>query len=259
MTIETLLKRDRSIVAVAILALTALAWIYLLWIARTMAVAGMPGMPGMAPIIRPWTAGDFGFTFAMWAIMMVGMMTPSAAPMILIYARVARQSAQDGKPLAATGWFAGGYLLSWTAFSLIAAVIQGVLEHAAWLTPKMAAANNRFGGALLIVAGLYQCTPLMDSCLIQCQSPFRFIQEQGGFRRGIAESIQLGLRHGFYCIGCCWALMALLFVGGVMNIAWIAAIAVLVLIEKVIPAGRVVARVAGVGLIAGGLWLLVRG
>jgi|SRR5712671_3505511 len=270
MALEILLKRDRRIVVAAIALLTALAWIYLLWLARNMTMASapmpnMPDMPGMdmsaavTPMLRAWSASDFAFIFVMWAIMMVGMMTPSAAPMILIYGRVARQSALDGKPLAAVGWFASGYLLSWTAFSLIAAIVQGLLERMAWLTPMMAAASRKVGGAVLIAAGIYQFTPLKNSCLTQCQSPFAFIQFHGGFKQGIAAPIRLGLRHGFYCIGCCWALMALLFVGGVMNIAWIAAIAILVLAEKAIPAGRIVVRVAGVGLAAGGLWLLLRG
>ena len=249
--------------------LTALAWSYLLWLARGMTMSSvssgpMPDMPGMdmsaavTPMLRAWTAGDFAFIFVMWAIMMVGMMLPSAAPMILIYTRVARQSALDGKPLAATGWFASGYLLSWTAFSLIAAIVQGLLERVAWLTPMMAAASNKVGGAVLIVAGIYQFTPLKDSCLAQCQSPFGFIQSHGGFKRGIVAPIQLGVRHGFYCIGCCWALMALLFAGGVMNIIWIAAIAILVLVEKALPAGRIIARVIGAALTLGGLWILLQ-
>ena len=225
----------------------------------------MPDMPGMnmsaaiTPMSRSWTPGDFAFMFAMWAIMMAGMMTPSAAPMILIYARVARQSALDGRPLAATGWFASGYLLSWTAFSVVAAFAQGVLNRVALLTPMMAVASNRVGGVVLIAAGVYQCTPLKDSCLKHCQSPFAFIQSHAGFKRGFAGSLGLGLRHGFYCIGCCWALMALLFAEGVMNITWIAAIAMFVLIEKVLPAGRMIARFAGASLVVGGLWLLAKG
>jgi len=264
--LETLLKRDRRIVVLAIAAMTAFAWLYLLWLSRSMTMGGspMPDMPGMdmsaamAPMLRSWTSADFAFIFVMWAIMMIGMMTPSAAPMILIYARVARQSALEGRPLAATGLFAGGYLLSWTAFSLAAAVAQGALERAAWLTPMMAAANNMVGGIVLIATGLYQGTPLKDACLKQCQSPFAFIQSHGGFGKGVTGALRLGLHHGFYCIGCCWALMALLFAGGVMNIAWIAAIAIFVLIEKVLPTGRLVARFAGVGLVLAGTWLIIR-
>ncbi len=268
--LEILLKRDRRIVVAAIIVLTTVAWVYLIWLARNMTMAGtsmpvMPVMPGMnmgaamTPILRAWTVGDFTFIFLMWAIMMVGMMTPSATPMILIYARVARQSALDGKPLAATGWFACGYLLSWTTFSLVAALAQGLLERSAFLTPMMAAASSRIGGFVLIAAGLYQCTPLKEACLRHCQSPFAFIQSQGGFKKGIVGSIRPGMRHGFYCIGCCWMLMALLFAGGVMNIAWIAAIAIFVLIEKAIPSGRIIVRVAGAGMAFAGVWFLVRG
>jgi predicted metal-binding membrane protein len=264
-TLETLLRRDRRIIAVAITVLTALAWLYLLWVAHSMAGQGtpMPDMPGMdmsaamTPILRAWTATDFIAIFVMWVIMMMGMMTPSAAPMILIYGRVARQSALDGRPLSSTGSFAGGYLLSWTGFSLVAAAAQGLLERAAWLTPMMSAASNRIGGVVLIAAGIYQGTPLKDACLKQCQSPFAFIQTHGGFKTGPLASLRLGVQHGFYCIGCCWALMALLFAGGVMNIAWIAAIAIFVLIEKILPAGRIAARVAGAGLVLAGLWLFV--
>lgn len=265
--LETLLKRDRLIVVAALAMVTTLAWTYLLWVApaTTMSGAPMPGMPDMpdmnmgaatAPMLRTWTAWDFACMFAMWAVMMVGMMTPSAAPMILIYARVARHSALEGKPLAAAGWFAGGYLLSWTVFSLAATVAQGMLERAAWLNPMMSAASNRVGGIVLIAAGVYQWTPLKDACLKQCRAPLAFIQYHGGFKRDAAGSLQLGLRHGVYWIGCCWALMALLFAGGVMNVVWIAAIAIFVLIEKIVPSGRMIARLAGAGFVASGLWLL---
>jgi predicted metal-binding membrane protein len=211
----------------------------------------------MAPMARTWTAVDFAFMFLMWAIMMIGMMAPSAAPMILIYARVARQSAQEGRPLAATGWFAVGYLASWTAFSVFATIAQGLLERAALLTPMMASSSDKVSGVVLIAAGIYQFTALKNTCLSHCQSPFAFIQSHGGFKRGTWAPIELGMRHGFYCIGCCWALMAVLFVVGVMNILWIAAIAIYILLEKVLPRGAIVARVAGTGLMLAGSWLLL--
>ena len=263
-SLELLFRRDRRIVVAALVVLTALAWGYLIWLSQAMSTTGtsLPDMSGMdmsaavTPMLRAWTAGDFAFIFMMWAIMMVGMMTPSATPMILIYARVARQAIQEGKPFAATGWFVTGYLLNWAVFSFVAAIAQGALEHFAWLTPAMAAANTRIGGVVLIVAGIYQFTPLKNNCLSRCQSPFAFIQANGGIRRGRRDSIQLGMRHGMYCIGCCWAMMTLLFVGGVMNILWIAVIAIFVLIEKAVPAGAAIARVAGAGLVVAGIWLL---
>jgi predicted metal-binding membrane protein len=195
--------------------------------------------------------------FAMWAVMMVGMMTPSAAPMILLYARVGRQAAAQQKPLAATGWFAGGYLLAWTAFSIVATLGQWGLERAAMLTPMMTGASGVFGGIVLIAAGLYQWTPWKDACLRHCRAPLHFIQQHGGFKRDAWGSLAVGFHHGLYCIGCCWALMALLFVGGVMNLLWIAAIMVFVLAEKVVPGGRLLTRLAGAGFVAAGAWLLV--
>jgi predicted metal-binding membrane protein len=265
--IETVLRRDRVIVAASLVVLTALAWAYVWWLAADMDMGGMD-MPGfrmipagmglMMPASAPWTGMEFAFVFAMWAVMMVGMMTPSATPMILIYARVGRQAAQQGKPLAASAYFAAGYLLTWIGFAFAATSAQWVLERSALLTPMMAGANDLLSGAVLITVGVYQWTPLKDACLRQCQAPWLFIQRHGGFRPDVRGSLALGALHGAYCIGCCWALMALLFVGGVMNVLWIAAIAILVLVEKVVPAGRVIARTAGAGLFAGGLWLLAQ-
>jgi len=257
---DSLLKRDRRIVFVSIAMLTVLAWIYIFRFAATMNVAAFaPDMSHMAPLLRSWTAVDFAMIFAMWAVMMVGMMTPSATPMILIYARVARQAAVDGRPLASTGWFVAGYLLSWTAFSLAATIAQDVLIQFAWLTPMMSTASDRIGGVVLIVSGIYQFTSLKNTCLTQCQSPFAFIQAHGGFKAGHSSALRLGFRHGVYCIGCCWAVMTLLFVVGVMNIFWIAAIAIFVLVEKVMPAGKWIARAAGAGLAVAGIWLIVQG
>src|ERR1700676_2601960 len=263
--LETLLRRDRTIMIAALAALTALAWADLVWLANDMARGGMDmtglrmipaGRGLMMPASEPWQPVEFGYVFAMWVIMMIGMMTPSVAPMILIYARVGRQAAMQGKPVAASGWFAAGYLLAWTAFALAATSAQWALERAALLTPMMAGASNIFGGAVLIAAGLYQWTPLKHVCLRQCQAPLQFIQRHGGFRRDAKGAIVLGARHGAYCIGCCWALMALLFVGGVMNVLWIAVLSILVLAETIIPTGRLISRLAGSGFIAGGIWLL---
>jgi predicted metal-binding membrane protein len=265
--IEAVLRRDRVIVAAALAVLTALAWAYLWWLADDMEMGGVDisgfrmipaGMGWMMPTTAPWNVMEFAFVFAMWAVMMIGMMTPSATPMILIYACVGRQAAQEGKPLAASGYFTAGYLVTWIGFALVATSAQWTLERSALLSPTMAGASDIFGGAVLIAAGVYQWTPLKDACLRQCQAPWWFIQRHGGFRADARGALALGARHGGYCIGCCWALMALLFVGGVMNVLWIAAIALLVLAEKVIPAGRVVSRIAGAGLLAGGAWLLVQ-
>jgi predicted metal-binding membrane protein len=266
-TLEAVLRRDRAVVVVALAIITALAWADLAWLAGDMAMGGMDmtgyrmipaGRGLMMPADAPWQPIEFGYVFAMWAVMMIGMMTPSAAPMILIYARVGRQAAREGKPFAASGWFAGGYLLSWTAFSLLATSAQWALERAALLTPMMESASNRLGAAVLILAGVYQWVPLKEACLSHCRSPLLFIQQHGGFRREPRGALELGFRHGIYCIGCCWALMVLLFVGGVMNLFWIATLAILVLLEKAAPFGRVIARVAGIAFIVGGVWLLLQ-
>ena len=206
---------------------------------------------GISP--RPWSSVEAGVTLTMWVVMMVGMMLPSATPMILLYARVGRQSRKEGKPFAATGFFAGGYLLAWVGFALAATLGQWLMEGTL-LSPALASASRIFSGAVLIVAGLYQWTPLKDACLSQCQAPIVFLQRHGGFRRDPAGAVGLGLRHGLYCIGCCWALMTLLFVGGIMNVLWIAAIAIFVLAEKVFFPGRLLSRIAGTLLIAAGLW-----
>jgi predicted metal-binding membrane protein len=265
--LEAVLRRDRAVVIVALAIVTALAWADLLWLADDMAMGGMDmtgyrmipaGRGLMMPADAPWQPIEFGYVFVMWVVMMIGMMMPSATPMILIYARVGRQAAVRGKPFASSGWFAGGYLLAWIAFALFATSAQWALERTALLTPMMASASNKLGAAVLILAGVYQWMPLKEACLSHCRSPLLFIQQHGGFRREPHGALALGFRHGLYCIGCCWALMALLFVGGVMNLFWIAALAILVLIEKVAPFGRVIARVAGLAFVAGGVWLFLQ-
>jgi predicted metal-binding membrane protein len=265
-SLEAVLRRDRLIVAGALAAVVAVAWAYVLWLAADMDMGGMDmtgfrmipaGIGIMAPANAPWTAIEFAFVFVMWAVMMVGMMTPSAAPMMLMYARVGQQAKADGKVFAATGWFAAGYFLVWVAFSLAATFAQWAVERAALLDSRMASGSNLFAGAVLIAAGVYQWTPLKDICLVQCRSPFAFLMRHGGFRRDIRGCLLLGFRHGAYCVGCCWVLMALLFVGGVMNVLWIALLALLVLLEKLAPFGRWVARVAGAVFIAVGAWLLL--
>lgn len=263
--LEAVLRRDTAVVIAAVATITALAWADLVWLANDMSMGGMDmagfrmipaGQGLMMPVKTPWQPIEFAYVFAMWVVMMIGMMTPSVAPMILLYAKIGRQAEAAGQPFAASAWFASGYLLSWTLFSLLATLTQWTLERAALLSPTMASASNVLGGIVLIAAGLYQWTPVKDACLSSCQAPLSFIMRHGGFRREPSAAMLLGLRHGLYCVGCCWALMALLFIGGVMNLLWIAALAILVLLEKVLPFGRIVGRVAGVAFIAIGAWLL---
>lgn len=265
---ERVLRRDRAIVGVALAIITILAWLYVLRLAADMDMRGMD-MTGtrmvssgftmvMAPALKPWSGAETISMFLMWAVMMIGMMLPSATPMILLYARVGRSAATEGKPFAATGWFATGYLLAWLGFALAATAAQWALERAALLTPMMESASKVLGGIVFITAGLYQWSSLKDTCLAQCQAPLLFIQRYGGFRRDVSGALEIGFRHGTYCVGCCWALMTLLFVVGVMNVLWIAAIATFVLAEKIVAGGRLVPRVTGVILIVGGACLFMR-
>jgi predicted metal-binding membrane protein len=265
-SLEAVLRRDRAIVFVALALITMLAWADIIWLADDMAMDGMDmtgfrmipaGRGLMMPASAPWQPLEFVYVFAMWAVMMIGMMTPSVAPMILIYARVGRQAVLTGHPFAASGWFASGYLIAWLGFSLAATSAQWVLERAALLTPTMQSASAGLGGMVLIAAGIYQWTPVKEACLSYCQTPLTFIMRHGGFRPDASGALALGLRHGLYCIGCCWALMLLLFIGGVMNVLWIAALAGLVLLEKVLPFGQFVSRIAGCLFVAGGAWMLL--
>jgi predicted metal-binding membrane protein len=265
-TLEAVLRRDRLIVASALGAIAALAWAYVLWLTADMNMGGenmggfrmVPaGMGIMVPAASAWSAVEFAFVFVMWAVMMVGMMAPSAAPMILMYARVSRQGRVAGKPLAATGWFAAGYFLAWAGFSLAATLVQWVLERKALLNARMASANLLLAAAVLIAAGLYQWTPIKSACLAHCQSPLGFLMSHGGFRSNVRGCLRLGFLHGTYCVGCCWILMALLFVVGVMNVLWITILALLVLLEKLTPWGRWVGRVAGAACIAAGTWMVL--
>ena len=256
------LRRDRIVILVALAFLTVLAWSYVLWLASDMDMDGMDmtgfrmipsGMGLMMPAETPWRPIEFLFVFVMWTVMMVGMMTPSAAPMILMYARVGRQT-EARTPLAATVWFGAGYFLVWAGFSLLATLVQWAFERAALLDSAMTTKSNVVGGLLFVAAGSYQWTRLKDICLAECQTPFAFLIRHGGFRRDAAGSLMLGLRHGAYCVGCCWALMVLLFVGGAMNVVWILALAIGILLEKVTSFGRLIAPVAGTVLIAAGAW-----
>jgi predicted metal-binding membrane protein len=236
-------------------ALSALAWLYLWRMPATgggaamQGMAGMGAMPGMA-MASPWSPAALWLTFLMWAVMMVAMMLPSAAPMVAMYARVAEG---HGASARVRVWlFAGGYVAAWTAFSAVATVLQTALDQAAMLTGAMQVAPL-MGGVILALAGAYQLSPLKRRCLRHCQSPIGFLMSH--WRDGRAGAIAMGLRHGAFCVGCCWMLMALLFVAGVMNLLWVAVLTGFVLIERATQWGEVLATVSGFALIAGGLAL----
>jgi predicted metal-binding membrane protein len=252
-TLEAVLKRDRAVVLAGLVGLSALAWTYLLVLAWRMPHRDMAMMMAM-PHMQAWGAPELLLTWVMWAVMMVAMMTPSAAPMILTFTTVYRRRRAQQGPFVPTVVFLLGYLLIWSAFSGAATLAQWGLHTAALLSPMMVSTSPMLGGILLMAAGVFQWTPLKSTCLTQCRSPLGFLMTE--WREGAWGALLMGLRHGGYCVGCCWVLMALLFVAGVMNLLWVAAIAAFVLTEKVLPRGELVGRVAGGVLTLAGLVLL---
>jgi predicted metal-binding membrane protein len=249
------LSRDRAIVIVGLVAVSALAWVYVLQFASGMTGMNINSMEMSMPNLQAWQSGDFVLTFMMWAVMMVAMMTPSATPMILMFARVNRQRHIDHTPVPTTIMFLLGYLLAWISFSAGATFVQWGLHSAALLSPEMISVTPLLGGILLVLAGVYQFTPLKHACLSRCRTPLGFLMTE--WREGTKGALMMGARHGSYCVGCCWLLMALLFVAGVMNLLWVALIAGCVLVEKIVPAGQWVSRAIGLFTIGWGAWLLI--
>ena len=248
--------RDRLIVWACIALISVLAWTYLLHLDRemssSMAHDRMMTEMGMT-MDMPRTSADGFFTFAMWTVMMIGMMAGPATPMLLLFAGMQRTRASGPVPMALPS-FGFGYLAVWAGFSACAAIAQEALHRAALLSPAMAASSPRVAGAILIAAGVYQLTPFKGACLTWCRSPLGFLMSS--WRDGALGAFRMGLRHGLYCLGCCWALMCVLFAVGVMNLLWVAGLTALVLLEKVGPFGAIAARVAGVIMIAVGvMWL----
>ncbi len=248
-------RRERLAVIAGLTGIAVVSWAYL------MVEAGrMGGMPSdMATLIHLHPRGQTGLMllFLMWVVMMVAMMLPSALPMILFHAAAVRKINTDGSVAAAVASFAAGYIVVWTLFSVTATFAQAYLEHLALLSPMMVSESAQLGGVLLIAAGLYQMTPIKDVCLRQCRSPLLFVVTH--WRDGIGGAFRMGFRHGLFCVACCWLLMALLFVGGVMNLLLVAAIALFVLVEKLAPFGAGFGRLASVGLILAGIVVVIDG
>ena len=247
MTPNVLPLRERTVILSCLGFITALSWGYMWYLARDPMAMCMVNM-------NPWSAAELTALFAMWAVMMVAMMIPSASPMILAFAGVNRMRRTQSLPYVPTSVFVLGYVAAWTFFSLVATLTQEVL-HSAALISSMGISNSRIiGGILLAATGIFQWTPLKNACLRHCRSPLGFILTE--WREGTRGAFQMGVRHGMYCVGCCWLLMSLLFVAGVMNLWWVAAIAVFVLIEKVATVGPWIARAIGALLILWGGWML---
>ena len=259
--LETVLRRDRLILVTALVAVTAIAWIWVLLGAgtgmSTVAMtrrSGMPDLTGMIMEPAVWTLGYAGLMYAMWWVMMVAMMLPSATPMLLLFARINRKGKAGDRPYVPVGIFAAGYLVAWGGFSIIATALQWLLEQLGLLSPMMVTTSYWLGGAILVLAGSWQLTPMKGVCLRHCRSPLSFLVQS--WRPGRIGAFRMGIEHGAYCLGCCWFLMGLLFFGGIMNLLWIAGLAVYVLLEKTIPLGHWVGRAAGIAAAACGVLML---
>jgi predicted metal-binding membrane protein len=250
-------RRERLGLLLALVAVLALSWGWLLAGAgmgmSAIDMTAMAGMDGWLMQPPTWTPAYAALMLAMWWVMMAAMMLPSAAPMLLLFARVHRKAHADDVPWAAPLQFAAGYLLVWGGFSLVATALQWALQALRLMSPMMETTAPELGAGLLIAAGVWQLTPLKARCLGHCRSPLGFLSAH--WRSGRFGAVRMGLAHGAYCLGCCWFLMALLFFGGVMNLYWITGLSVYVLLEKTLPWGHWLGRAAGVGLIAWGLAL----
>jgi predicted metal-binding membrane protein len=259
--LEAVLRRDRAVVIAILIGVIAIAWIYILLGAGT-GVTAMDtvlgsethGMPGMM-MLAAWTLRYAGLMFVMWWVMMAAMMLPSAAPVLLLFARINRTKKADDRPYVPTGIFAGGYLVAWGGFSALAVGLQWELEQLGLLSPMMATTSYWLGSAILLAAGVWQLTPIKSICLQHCRSPMGFLVQS--WRPGRLGAFRMGLGHGSYCLGCCWFLMGLLFFGGIMNLFWIIGLAVFILVEKTIPMGSWIGRVVGFGVAAWGAVMLV--
>lgn len=269
--LELVLARDRILVVASLAGLCLLAWLFLVHLTLQMeemdgVAARMMGMKAddslsafiattMGPRAAALTDTSVNFTLVtlMWAVMMIGMMLPSAAPTILLFAALERKRTKRGIS-GRTAAFIGGYLAIWSVYSVAAAAAQTALSHTHLLSMQMAATSAFLAGLIFIGAGLYELTPLKDRCLTQCRSPIEWLPRH--MRPGRLGALHMGIEHGSYCIGCCWVLMLLLFVGGVMNLIWVAALALLVLAQKLVPSPLVLTRITAAILVASGIVLL---
>ncbi|WP_211099984.1 DUF2182 domain-containing protein [Acuticoccus kandeliae] len=260
--LETTLRREKAILVGALALLFTLAALYTVHgvgmnmsALKMTAMSNMRDMPGMA-VPGAWSAGHALLVFLMWWVMMVAMMLPSVAPNVLLFSALARRTREGSRASLLAGAFLAGYLLAWAGFSVAAAASQWALEAAGIVSATMMTLIDTLPGALvLIAAGVFQFTPLKGACLRHCRAPAQFLASH--YRPGIGGALRMGLVHGTYCVGCCWFLMALLFVGGVMNLYWIVGLTAFVALEKLTPFGALAARIAGAGLIAWGAAIIL--
>jgi predicted metal-binding membrane protein len=246
-------RHDNAVIVAASAGLTLIAWFYTWLQARTMTGVEDIAMPAE---FGPWTISDVALNVAIWWVMMIGMMVPSAMPMILIFAAVSRSKRARGKPFVPTAVFAAVYLIAWGVFGLAATFAEWSLEQAALISPEAQRVGPGLGAGITIAAGVYQLMPLKNVCLAHCRTPLNFVLNH--WREGAPGAVRMGLEHGFYCLGCCWVLMTVLFAVGVMNLLWLGVLIAFVLVEKLFPAGQWIARARGVLAIGFGAFLLAQ-
>jgi predicted metal-binding membrane protein len=243
---------DKAFVIAGLVGVVACAWVYL--VSASLDMYGRMHGAAAWMMEATWDATYFVLIFLMWVAMMVAMMLPSALPTILIFHRAVQNDQKVRSPHKHMFVFVAGYVLAWCGFSLVATLLQWSLAETALLSPMMVSASPWLGGAILLVAGVYQWTPFKNACLQNCRSPLGFLAEH--WQPGMPGALRLGLHHGLHCVGCCWALMLLLFVGGVMSLLWIGAITAFVLVEKLVPYGAQGGRLSGLALVLAGAWVL---
>ena len=250
--LETALRWDRVVVGSGLAGITILSWVYLISLARDVHLANL-GRQMLMPHPQHRGSHELATLCAMWTVMMVAMMVPAVTPTVLMFTRLNRSRHHEHTPYGETGGFLGGYLILWTVYSLLAGLAQWALHSTGLISDAMVSTSNVLGGLLLVGAGVYQWTPLKNACLTHCRSPLSFLMTR--WKDGTAGALWMGLEHGSYCVACCWLLMLLLFVAGVMNLLWMATITALVLIEKISPVGPWVARMSGALLAGWGTWM----
>lgn len=248
-------QRDRWVVMAGILLVSLLSWVYLFVLAAPDSAGHSSDHAGMHSPMAAWDGGLLVLSTVMWSVMMIAMMLPTATPMVLSFTRLQHQRETRPRAVRLTGWFSAGYLGAWIVFSLMAAFAQWALYSAGLMTSAMGSATPLMAGGLLVAAGLFQWSGLKDACLTKCRSPLNFLLNE--WRPGSRGALIMGLRHGLFCVGCCWVLMLLMFVGGVMNLLWMAAITIYVLLEKILPTVRVFGSLTGIVLVLAGALTLV--
>lgn len=248
-------QRDRRVVIAGIVLISLLSWVYL-FVLATPDNSGHPDHASAHAVMQPpamaaWNGDLLALSIVMWSVMMIAMMLPTATPMMLSFTRLQHQREATAKAIRLTAWFSAGYLGTWIVFSVAAAFAQWALYSSNLMTSTMGSATPLLAGAILVAAGLFQRSGLKEACLSKCRSPLNFLLDE--WRPGSRGALVMGLRHGLFCVGCCWVLMLLMFVGGVMNLTWMAAITIYVLLEKILPTVRMFASWTGFFLVLAGV------